>query len=668
MTTYTITGPDNKTYSIDGPPGATQEQVIAQIQAAKASAPQPAPPPTNTYADIFKSAATGLGKGVAAIAGLPGDVGDLEKRGIQYVGNKLSPGMGDRAKGGLDAISVVPDSDKINSGIQSVTGQYHQPQTTAGNYAQTIASFVPAAVGGEGSLALRAAKTVIPAVASEGAGEIAQDSGLSPGWQTAARIAGAGIGAAVGNPAVGGAIRSINAVSAGKFGVSLLDPMETAATKMRAAVNSDGGPSAVGSNIVDWRASGASGPALVDVGGNNVRRLVRAAAGGGTGQAQNIATDYADKVSANFQPQVLAHTRGLTPGATNSATNYSDLLQSLQKDDAEYNYKAPYAEPASVTPDMVSALQGPEGRGAIGRAFAAARANRDVQQMGELQDLKDVASEQGGGQDPITGQRRTVGQALTGLSAGSLDRVRIAMRETGRALSAKGANDIAGGYFDRVKDIDSALDQTPGLKDARASYADYARQQDAVDLGRTGLNAGASDYAASIANLAKNGRTPQLDQALGVGHRQALVDKLSAQSAGFTSAAKNIATSDQDTSNIATTFGSDRGAKYQSAVGNETKRVGNANFIIPGSGSQSEPRFQDTASLLSSVPHSLPSLAMRVWDTVRGHGAPLTEPERAAIVRLGTTEANLRQLVQRNPGISRAAIAQIAAGNNSQRN
>ena len=31
MTTYTITGPDGKDYSMDGPAGATQEQVIAQI-------------------------------------------------------------------------------------------------------------------------------------------------------------------------------------------------------------------------------------------------------------------------------------------------------------------------------------------------------------------------------------------------------------------------------------------------------------------------------------------------------------------------------------------------------------------------------------------------------------------------------------------------------------
>ena len=50
MTTYTITGPDGKDYSMDGPAGATQEQVIAQISknmpqalTPQAAMPQPKP-------------------------------------------------------------------------------------------------------------------------------------------------------------------------------------------------------------------------------------------------------------------------------------------------------------------------------------------------------------------------------------------------------------------------------------------------------------------------------------------------------------------------------------------------------------------------------------------------------------------------------------------------
>ena len=45
MTTYTMTGPDGKDYSIDGPPGASQEEVRAQMQAQhSAAAAAPAEP------------------------------------------------------------------------------------------------------------------------------------------------------------------------------------------------------------------------------------------------------------------------------------------------------------------------------------------------------------------------------------------------------------------------------------------------------------------------------------------------------------------------------------------------------------------------------------------------------------------------------------------------
>lgn len=663
------------------PDGTTQTQLLAQLDKAgiqhgvtpPVPSPKaaPAPPATNTYADIIKSTATGIGKGVAAVAGIPGDISDALDFGanaaLGHFGLLPKNSQGQQqpisTRATVAKIGVVPaalDSAQINSGIQDVAGQYHTPQTTGGKYAETIASFAPAALGGEGSLAVRAAKTVIPAVASEGSGEVAEDLGANPTVQNVARVGGALVGAVVGNPVATGAIRSINAAAVGKGFSPILDPETTAAAKIRQAVENDGGPSQVGSNIVDWQGSGASGPTLVDVGGNNVRRLVRAAASGGDGQAQNVATTYADKIRANFQPQVLAHTRVLTPTIPDSAGTYADKLEQAQSDTAKTNYAAPYAEPATVTPEMVSALQGPEGRGAISQALADASANRDIQQMGELQDLKAVASEQGGGADPLTGQRRTIQQALGELSAGSLDRVRIAMRDTGRAFAATGRNSRAGGYFGRVNDIDTALDQTPGLQPARAAYSQMQAGRDAVDVGGTGLTAPAADYSAEIANLASKGGPPNIGPGLQVGHRQALVDKLSAPSAGFTSAAKNIATSDQDTANLASTFGPEKGAQYQAAVGNEVKRVGNADFVSPNTGSQTALRTDDTG-LLASVPLSKTELLGKIIDTLRGRGATLTDAERTAIVRLGTSEANLRMLSKRNPQLSSLAIANMAA-------
>lgn len=65
MPTYTITGPDGKDYSIDGPAGATQEQVVSAIQ-SRMSPPSPSPAqPTPKNMDVAVNAGNKL------VAGLP---------------------------------------------------------------------------------------------------------------------------------------------------------------------------------------------------------------------------------------------------------------------------------------------------------------------------------------------------------------------------------------------------------------------------------------------------------------------------------------------------------------------------------------------------------------------------------------------------------------------
>ena len=62
MPTYTIRAPNGKTYSIDGPPGATEAQVRAEIMRRDPSAGQP--PKRRPFAAGVESAKTGLTKGL----------------------------------------------------------------------------------------------------------------------------------------------------------------------------------------------------------------------------------------------------------------------------------------------------------------------------------------------------------------------------------------------------------------------------------------------------------------------------------------------------------------------------------------------------------------------------------------------------------------------------
>lgn len=85
MTTYSMTGPDGKTYSIDGPAGATQDQVAQQMASAHANLSAPSPGFGGTLADMARSVPGGLAQGVAGLAGLPGDIRDLAATGLGKV-------------------------------------------------------------------------------------------------------------------------------------------------------------------------------------------------------------------------------------------------------------------------------------------------------------------------------------------------------------------------------------------------------------------------------------------------------------------------------------------------------------------------------------------------------------------------------------------------------
>ena len=85
--------------------------------------------------------------------------------------------------------------------MPSITNVLPQPQTEAGKIARTIGEFAPAALM-PGSAVRRAANVVVPAVASQSAGDAAAGLGASPDVQNAIRMAVA-VAAGVGTNGVG---------------------------------------------------------------------------------------------------------------------------------------------------------------------------------------------------------------------------------------------------------------------------------------------------------------------------------------------------------------------------------------------------------------------------------------------------------------------------------
>lgn len=103
-------------------------------------------------------------------------------QGIAGVGDALAYASGGAP--GLASAGILP------SQLLNATGLSYVPQTTEGEYAQTIASMAPGAIA-PGSAARKVASTVIPGLTSETAGQIARNMGYDEGSEAWWRIVGA---------------------------------------------------------------------------------------------------------------------------------------------------------------------------------------------------------------------------------------------------------------------------------------------------------------------------------------------------------------------------------------------------------------------------------------------------------------------------------------------
>lgn len=161
-------------------------------EAASPAPAKPAPPP---LLDALHSIPGGLAQGLASMGGIGGDIVGLNSQAGQGIANYLGfPKVAQGIKAVGDAVQkyVAPSSADINKTVQDAAGKYYQPQTELGKYAQTAASFAPAAFGGEGGLLPRIARNVLlPAAGSEAGGYLTQGTPLEPYGRAVGAIAAA---------------------------------------------------------------------------------------------------------------------------------------------------------------------------------------------------------------------------------------------------------------------------------------------------------------------------------------------------------------------------------------------------------------------------------------------------------------------------------------------
>lgn len=473
-------------------------------------------------------------------------------------------------------------------------------------------------LGGDGTVKERvdtANRTTLPAMAMGAA---------IPG-----SIALASKGRRVGADMMQGAGRTTARLANRASGGKILDPRQEAAKRLGEALKSDGlGPQEVRLALTEWQRTGASSPAFMDLAGENTRALLRAASSK-PGPARSAAVGYADRVTADLQDNALARTRALTPDDPRSAVRAGQELEETQGRVASEMYAEPYAAPVAVGDDVLGALSDEPGKAALRRARAAAVARRNPEQVAEIDALLNASDE------------APVGE----VSGATLDRIRIAM--AGRAAKANQSpdtRDVAGGLFSRAADIDSALDEVPGLQPARQTYRGIAAQREALERGGTQPFANPDEYADDLARLRERA-TPDdnpypvsaddIEGAAQVGLRSEMERMIGAPAENATGTLNRLATGTNTGRVLDETFGGDEAGRYRDAIGNEIDRVANARFISPNTGSQTAPRLADEG-LVDLPPMSKLGIAKALFDKLQ-RGITLTPQEREALVELGTT-------------------------------
>lgn len=137
--------------------------------------------PSTYAADAGRSLLSGLRSGAEMLVGTAGDAQQFSGDVAGWLAGKagLSPeAQATARKAGqfvaLPGIAPMPTTEKVQQATNSIVGEAYQPQTTLGKYVRTVAEMAPNAIAGPEGIGTKVAMTVVPGLASEAAGQLAE--------------------------------------------------------------------------------------------------------------------------------------------------------------------------------------------------------------------------------------------------------------------------------------------------------------------------------------------------------------------------------------------------------------------------------------------------------------------------------------------------------------
>lgn len=181
MATFQITAPNGDKYKVTGENAEGAYAALMQMLGEDAPTPETQPEVSQSE-DIKMALKSGLREGAIAVPEAIEMLGRLGVRTYQEAKDLLGYEV--------DEKTPVLQSTVGQALREAFPAEQYDPQTTAGEYAQTIAEFLPsAAVGGPAGIARRAVVAGFAGAGSEAAGQAAEE--YAPSLETPARIIGA---------------------------------------------------------------------------------------------------------------------------------------------------------------------------------------------------------------------------------------------------------------------------------------------------------------------------------------------------------------------------------------------------------------------------------------------------------------------------------------------
>lgn len=413
--------------------------------------------------------------------------------------------------------------------------------------------------------------------------------------------------------------RAVDNATGGRIGTLFGGHEARAIERLRDALRRDGVDDQTIQRVTrEWVDTGAPPPMLMNVAGENTRRLVRLA-GMKEGEAATTIGGMARRERANMPGVARARARDLTPGEPRPANVVADATREAREAAAERGYAGPYREQTLVTPEMAEALRGNPGRAALQRARAAAEARQNYDQMSEIDRLLD-------------GDFDDFRQPI---SAGTVDRIRIAMRgRADRAAQNPATRDVAGGLRSRTQQIDTALDRIPEIQGARGTYRAHSQFLEGVeDVGPNLFRQTADEFAPQFEALDPSAIDPRLVGAR-IGARQTLTDAFGQTPRRARTMIDQVADAEDAQRNLRALFG-DEADRFVEAIRRIRQRVDDANFVDPNAGSKTAPTQAD-AQAANDILQVLQGNGLGVLIQKLRSGLTLTEQEAAIIAQIAT--------------------------------